>query len=257
VPQCSLCQHDHPDDANFCSRCGGFLRTAHGGPDAGERRYLTLIFCDLVDSTSLAEALGPENYSYVLDVFHERSAEVMTRFGGFIPEYLGDGVLVLFGYPLAQEDDAARAAQATLELQSAIVSSGPQIRARVPAFTGRLRSRAAIHTGFVITRAVIRGGQHRASPPASRRPEFAARHRRDASALAWAVGTRAERCRADARHSTACGDLPGTGPPPCRDHRRLASCANTVRRPRGGDCDGHRMLDGRPSWSRPDDHARR
>src|SRR5207237_1380237 len=74
-----------------------------------ERRQLTVIFCDLVDSTALSARLDPEDLREVIAAYHRAVAEIVTGFDGFVAKYMGDGVLVYFGYPRAHEDDAERA----------------------------------------------------------------------------------------------------------------------------------------------------
>src|SRR5262249_50124379 len=88
-------------------------------PDA-ERRQLTVLFCDLVDSTVLASQLDPEDLRAVVRAYQETCAKVIARFEGHIAQYLGDGLLVYFGYPLAHEDDAQRAVRAGLGMLAAI-----------------------------------------------------------------------------------------------------------------------------------------
>ena len=83
-------------------------------PPEAERRQLTVLFCDLVDSTVLASQLDPEELREVVCAYQEACAKVITRFEGHIAQYLGDGLLVYFGYPLAHEDDAPRAVRAGL-----------------------------------------------------------------------------------------------------------------------------------------------
>ncbi len=87
---------------------------ARGTPEA-ERRQLTVLFCDLVDSTVLARQLDPEELREVVRAYQDTCAKVIARFEGHIAQYLGDGLLVYFGYPLAHEDDAQRAVRAGLE----------------------------------------------------------------------------------------------------------------------------------------------
>ena len=82
-------------------------------PDA-ERRQLTVLFCDLVDSTPLASQLDPEDLREVVRAYQDTCARVIARYEGHIAQYLGDGLLVYFGYPLAHEDDAQRAVRAGL-----------------------------------------------------------------------------------------------------------------------------------------------
>ena len=90
-----------------------------GTPDA-ERRQLTILFCDLVESTALATQLDPEDLLEVVRAYQAACAEVIQRFEGHIAEYLGDGLLVYFGYPLAHEDDAQRAVRAGLGMVEAM-----------------------------------------------------------------------------------------------------------------------------------------
>jgi Adenylate and Guanylate cyclase catalytic domain len=85
-----------------------------------ERRQLTVLFCDLVDSTRLASELDPEDLREVVRAYQEACAKVIARFDGHIAQYLGDGLLVYFGYPLAHEDDAQRAVRAGLGIVEAV-----------------------------------------------------------------------------------------------------------------------------------------
>lgn len=88
-------------------------------PEA-ERRQLTVLFCDLVDSTVLASQLDPEEWREVVRAYQDACAKVIARFEGYIAQYLGDGLLVYFGYPLAHEDDAPRAVRAGLGIVEAL-----------------------------------------------------------------------------------------------------------------------------------------
>ena len=108
---------------------GGGLRP--GTPDA-ERRQLTVLFCDLVDSTVLASQLDPEDLREVVRAYQATCAEVIQRFEGHIAQYLGDGLLVYFGYPQAHEDDAQRAVRAGL----GIVEAHGALNARLEHGTG-------------------------------------------------------------------------------------------------------------------------
>src|SRR5262249_9163499 len=83
-------------------------------PTAAERRQLTVMFCDLVGSTSLSARLDPEDLHEVIAAYHHAVADVVRSFDGFVAKYMGDGVLVYFGYPRAHEDDAERAVHAGL-----------------------------------------------------------------------------------------------------------------------------------------------
>jgi class 3 adenylate cyclase/tetratricopeptide (TPR) repeat protein len=93
----------------------------HVGDDSsGRRRYLTLLFADLSGSTQLAETMDPEHYAELLGAFRERCHEIIPRYQGRIASIQGDGVLAIFGYPKAEEDDARRATEAALELHVAV-----------------------------------------------------------------------------------------------------------------------------------------
>ena len=91
--------------------------------DAAERRQLTVMFCDLVDSTALSAQLDPEELREVVRAYQETCAAVIQRYEGYIAQYLGDGLLVYFGYPIAHEDEAVRAVHAGLEIIAALRKS--------------------------------------------------------------------------------------------------------------------------------------
>jgi hypothetical protein len=88
--------------------------------DTAERRQVTVMFSDLVGSTALSARMDPEDLREVISVYQKCVAETVQRFGGFVAKYMGDGVLVYFGYPQAHEDDAERAMRAGLELVTAV-----------------------------------------------------------------------------------------------------------------------------------------
>src|SRR5262249_16397354 len=88
-------------------------------PDA-ERRQLTVMFCDLVDSTKLSSHLDPEDYREVVSEYQSGCAEVIRRYDGHIAQYLGDGLLVYFGYPQSHEDEAQRAVSTGLGILNAL-----------------------------------------------------------------------------------------------------------------------------------------
>ena len=84
--------------------------------DTAERRQVTVMFSDLVGSTALSARMDPEDLREVISAYQKCVAEIVKRFGGFVAKYMGDGVLVYFGYPQAHEDDAERAVRAGLQL---------------------------------------------------------------------------------------------------------------------------------------------
>jgi class 3 adenylate cyclase len=88
--------------------------------DDAERRQLTVMFCDLVGSTALSAGLDPEDLRSMIGAYHQCVAETVARFDGFVAKYMGDGVLIYFGYPQANEDDAERAVRTGLALVEAV-----------------------------------------------------------------------------------------------------------------------------------------
>ena len=120
-------------------------------PDApraeAERRQLTVMFCDLVGSTALSEQLDPEELREVVQLYQETCVEVISRFDGYVVQYLGDGLLIYFGYPIAHEDDAARAAQVGLGIIAAIQALSLPLHLHLPQ---PLQVRIGIHTGLVV-----------------------------------------------------------------------------------------------------------
>ena len=120
---------------------------------AGERRQLTVMFCDLVGSTALSEQLDPEELQTVVRTYQEMSAQVIERYEGYIAQYLGDGLLVYFGYPAAHEDDAARAIRAGLDIVTALNQARNQ-------FPQPVQVRIGIHTGPVVLGQMGGGSRH-------------------------------------------------------------------------------------------------
>ena len=106
--------------------------------DEAERRQLTVVFCDLVGSTALSTRLDPEDLRAVIRGYHKCVAGIVSRFDGFVAKYMGDGVLVYFGYPKAHEDDAERAVRAALALTEAVgnLSGVDPLQVRIGAATG-------------------------------------------------------------------------------------------------------------------------
>ena len=90
--------------------------------DAAERRQVTVMFSDLVGSTALSARMDPEDLREIISAYQKCVAETVRRFDGFVAKYMGDGVLVYFGYPQAHEDDAERAVRAGLELIAAVTA---------------------------------------------------------------------------------------------------------------------------------------
>jgi class 3 adenylate cyclase len=100
---------------------------ARSTPEA-ERRQLTVMFCDLVGSTDLSRNLDPEDLREVVRAYQETAAEVIERYQGHIAQYLGDGLLIYFGFPVAHEDDAQRAVYTGLEIPEAIATLNTRLQ---------------------------------------------------------------------------------------------------------------------------------
>ena len=134
--------------------------------DEAERRHLTVMFCDLVGSTALSTRLDPEDLREIISAYQKCVAEGVSRFGGFVAQYLGDGVLVYFGYPEAHEDDAERAVRAGLELIEAMIAL------KTPA---SLQTRVGIATGLVVVGDLTGSGEAHERGIVGETPNLAAR----------------------------------------------------------------------------------
>ncbi len=211
---CSQCGHQASPTAKFCAECGAPLvsstklqvssspqppapqiptpepRTSQSpipSPPlpAGERRQLTVMFCDLVGSTALSAQLDPEELREIIRTYQNVCAEVIARFEGYVAQYLGDGILVYFGYPIAHEDDAQRAVRAGLEMIEALQSaegSNPRLPSNAAerqmkvgrSFKAGLQVRIGLHTGPVVV-GEIGSGARREQLALGETPNVAAR----------------------------------------------------------------------------------
>ena len=134
--------------------------------DAAERRHVTVMFCDLVGSTALSARMDPEDLRDVISAYQKCVTETVLRFGGFVAKYMGDGVLVYFGYPQAHEDDAERAVRAGLELIGAVSALKPN---------APLQTRVGIATGLVVVGDLIGSGEAQERGIVGETPNLAAR----------------------------------------------------------------------------------
>jgi class 3 adenylate cyclase/tetratricopeptide (TPR) repeat protein len=151
---------------------------------AAERRQLTVMFCDLADSTALSARLDPEDLREVIAAYHGTVAQVVAGFDGFVAKYMGDGVLAYFGYPQAHEDDAERAVRAGLGLIEAVG------RLRVKSID--LQTRVGIATGLVVVGDLIGQGAAQEQAVVGETPNLAARLQAlaEPDAVVIAAGTR-------------------------------------------------------------------
>lgn len=140
---CTACGSDIPADARFCPACGHAVALAQ--PE--ERRIVTVLFADLVGFTSLAERMDPEQVKRLVDHCFEQLVEVVGEFGGRVDKILGDGMLVLFGAPVAHEDDPERAVRAALRMQQTVANF---VRTSALEGSDDVRMRVGINTGEVL-----------------------------------------------------------------------------------------------------------
>jgi class 3 adenylate cyclase len=134
--------------------------------DTAERRQVTVMFSDLVGSTALSARIDPEDLREVISGYQKCAAQTVQHFGGFVAKYLGDGVLVYFGYPQAHEDDAERAVRAGLELIAAVGAVSP---------ANPLQARVGIATGLVVVGDLIGAGESQERGIVGETPNLAAR----------------------------------------------------------------------------------
>jgi class 3 adenylate cyclase/predicted ATPase len=134
--------------------------------DTAERRQITVMFSDLVGSTALSARMDPEDLREVISAYQKCVAETVQRFGGFVAKYMGDGMLVYFGYPQAHEDDAERAVRAGLELVAAVAA----LKTRAA-----LQTRVGIATGLVVVGDLIGSGEAQERGIVGETPNLAAR----------------------------------------------------------------------------------
>jgi len=156
-------------DANTKVPLSDTLPTIDRSPkDAAERRHLTVMICDLVGSTALSARLDPEDLRGVIGAYHTCIAEVIGRYQGIIARYMGDGVLVYFGYPQAHEDDAAQGVRAGLALVDAVANLRTDSEAA-------LKVRIGIATGTVVVGDLIGEGAAQEEAVVGETPNLAAR----------------------------------------------------------------------------------
>jgi class 3 adenylate cyclase len=134
--------------------------------DTAERRHVTVMFSDLVGSTALSARMDPEDLREIISSYQNCVADAVRRFGGFVAKYMGDGVLIYFGYPQANEDDAERAVRAGLELVAAVSN----LKTHAP-----LQTRVGIGTGLVVVGDLIGSGASQEQAIVGETPNLAAR----------------------------------------------------------------------------------
>ncbi len=144
---CASCGAKSAAEMSFCGHCGARLERRR---QVAERRQLTVLFCDLVGSSALAEALDPEEYSHLLTSFQKTVTETVVGHGGHVAQLLGDGILVYFGYPVSHENSPDLAVAAAVAVIRGLERSGQAGAGGPEAAREPLRVRIGIHTGPVV-----------------------------------------------------------------------------------------------------------
>ncbi|NQV57389.1 MAG: AAA family ATPase, partial [Rhodospirillales bacterium] len=179
---CAECGAVNPDGNKFCGQCGAAIDAPADSPadtpapalpestgeQEAERRQLTVMFCDLADSTQLSEQLDPEDLKNVLSVYQGLCIREIETYGGYVARFMGDGILVYFGYPTAHEDDPERSVRAALNIVTAVADAEPR-----PGL--RLRVRIGIATGRVVAGDIIGEGASEEHTVLGVTPNLAAR----------------------------------------------------------------------------------
>jgi class 3 adenylate cyclase/tetratricopeptide (TPR) repeat protein len=131
--QCPNCGRDNPADARFCFSCG---RPFEEAAAREERKFVTVLFADLVGFTSRAEQMDPEDVRALLAPYHQRLRSELERFGGTVEKFIGDAVVALFGAPVAHEDDPERAVRAALAIRDWVRDEEADLQLRIAVNTG-------------------------------------------------------------------------------------------------------------------------
>src|SRR5438309_9266987 len=130
MPICATCGQDNPDVARFCLACGAALGVDEAAPQE-ERRFISVMFVDLVGFTARAERLDPEDVRAILTSYHETVRREIESFGGVVEKFVGDAVMGVFGAPTAYGDDSERAVRAALAVRDWAGEDGLEVRIAV------------------------------------------------------------------------------------------------------------------------------
>lgn len=182
--RCRACGQDNPANFRFCGSCGAPMQMRARGQsehaeEGAEKRQLTVLFCDLVGSTVLSRQLDSEDYREVLRLYQDACSGVVHRYGGRVASCIGDGLMIYFGYPVADENDAERAALAGLGIVETVKALVPSLR------TGerpRLAVRVGIHTGLAVVGEMGHGDTWDPMASVGETPNIAARIQEQAEA---------------------------------------------------------------------------
>ena len=143
--QCQACGHDNPETNRFCGECAAPLVQTE--PRSEVRKTVTIVFCDVVGSTAMGEALDPESLRRVMERYFEAMQAAIERHGGTVEKFIGDAVMAVFGVPQAHEDDALRAVRAAADMRTALAALNDDLD-RDHGIT--LACRIGVNTGEVV-----------------------------------------------------------------------------------------------------------
>jgi len=178
---CNHCGQQNLRSQTHCMNCRGQLRDEGASVDLApaleterslERRQLTIMFTDLVNSTGLADSMDPEDFRALIEAHRTIAVAPINHYGGVVARYMGDGMLVLFGYPEAHEDDPERAVRAGLEVTKATVEMNERW---VGEGKGRIAVRIGVHTGIVVVGDVLKADVQEMMAVFGKVPSIAAR----------------------------------------------------------------------------------
>lgn len=155
---CAACTSPVPDGARFCPQCGTVVTAA--APARELRKSVTVLFCDMADSTALSGRLDPESLREVMVRYYALMRECLERHGGTVEKFIGDAVVAVFGVPVLHEDDARRALSAATEMLRAVEALNEELRALVGVEIG---IRVGVNTGEVVAAEDVTSGQLLAS----------------------------------------------------------------------------------------------
>jgi len=166
---CTQCGFSNPGQFQFCGNCGQKLSGARS--QEAERLQLTVMFFDLVGSTTLSGELDPEELRELILRYQQVCNQIIARYQGFVAQYLGDGILAYFGYPQGHNDDGRRAACAALDILAAMRELSDELLSQG---RPRLDLRVGIHTGLVVV-GELGSQEHREHLALGETPNVAAR----------------------------------------------------------------------------------
>src|ERR1700745_1338166 len=144
--RCPRCAERSDDRSSYCWSCGAALRAAPGAP-RGARKTVTILFCDVVGSTAIAERQDPERVRLSMSQYFEAMRTVVERHGGTLASFLGDGVMAVFGTPVVHEDDVLRAVRTGADMRAAMVALNEELERSIGV---RFEVRIGINTGEVL-----------------------------------------------------------------------------------------------------------